>query len=346
MEMDPLNIYLQKEFLYDELLCGFVSFSPNGKILSINKTMVNWIGIDHSEVKHRSLKSLMTESSLIYYKRVVEPLLNDNSVVNEISLTFLTLGESFEALFSARSYKDDDGRIFLINATIQKVAERNKYENALLKEKQHAENEHRKFEFLFNSAPNHIWTSDPTGKILTINQKVKDYFGIEKPSEPHGMNGVFESDRKRTFNAVKKGSATGKVFERELRLVGLSGFPEWFLVKAEPFFNEEGSIEMWFCTGTNINKQKLQQIASQAALESDLSSAYKTLDKNAELFVTIALNQSHMIRKPVANILGLGRILEEECLDGEFKDIVKMLLNSILELDDMIKRGLDGTRIS
>jgi PAS domain-containing protein len=343
MEPSPLNRYLQKDFLYDELLCGFVSFSPDGKILSINKTMANWVGIEFATIKERNFKSLMTKSSMLYYSMVIDPLLNLSATVNEISLKFIAKEGDFDVLFSAQSYKNESGHIFLINATIQKIAERKKYENELLLEKRHAENERKKVEFLFNSAPNHLWTTNPDGEILTTNQKVKDYFGPGYPADPYGMQGVFKGDRKKTFEAVKRATASGTVFEREIRLLGLKGIPEWHLIKGEPFFNLDGHIEMWLCSATDINKQKLLQLANQAELKSSLSSAYKSLDENAELFVTIAMNQSHMIRKPLANILGLAKLIELEAHNGEFKDIVKLLLESVEELDVMIKNGLDGS---
>lgn len=345
MKLSPENRYLQKEFLYDELLCGFVSFSPEGKILSVNKTMAAWTGMTSPALKERNFKSLMTKSSRLYYNLVIDPLLNLNSVVSEISLKFMSEEGDFDALLSAQSYKNEAGRIFLINATIQKIAERKKFENELLNEKRQAEHERKKYEFLFNSAPSHIWTTDPQGGILTLNQKAKDYFGIENPSDPYGMNGVYKLDRKKYFSAVKRSIAAGKLFEREVRLQGTKGAPEWFLIKAEPFYNNDGAIEMWFCSGTNINKQKMLQIANQTALKSSLSTAYKSLDANAERFEIIAQNQSHMIRKPLANILGLASLLNLEEVKDEFKDIVKLLLESVQELDQMIKGGPDGPKI-
>jgi PAS domain-containing protein len=342
MDASPINSYLQKDFLYDELLCGFVSFSPDGKILSINKTMANWVGIDFTTIKTRNFKSLMTKSSMLYYSMVIDPLLNLSATVNEISLKFISSEADFDVLFSAQSYKNELGHVFLINATIQKIAERKKYENELLNEKRHAENERKKVEFLFNSAPNHLWTTNPAGQILTINQKVTDYFGVAYPSDPYGMRAVFIADRKKTFQAVKRAAATGNIFERELRLLGLKGIPEWHLIKAEPFFNLDGEIEMWLCSATDINKQKLLQIANQTELKSSLSSAYESLDANAERFEIIAQNQSHMVRKPLANILGLASLLKLEIVNDEVKDLVKLLLESVEELDDMLKGGPDG----
>ena len=338
MITNQVDRYLQKDFLYDELPCGFVSFSPDGRILSINKTLATWLETDFTELKGRNFKTLMTKSSVLYYNMVVAQLLHVNKTVNEISLKFLTQDGFFDALMSAKSYQDDQGNVFLINAAIQKISERKRYENELLYEKRHAETERRKFEFLFNSAPNHIWTTDPEGKILMINQRIKDYFNLEHHADPYGIFTIWPADREKWLNKFNSCLSSGKVFERHIRLLGVSGFPEWFLIRAEPFYNEEGVIELWFYSGTNINKQKLLELATQDDLKSSLSSAHKTIDKNAELFVSIAMNHSHMVRKPLANILGLVKLMQMENLEGDLKTLLELLLESTEELDSMIKK--------
>jgi PAS domain S-box-containing protein len=343
MKTPALKRYLEKDFLYDELLCGFVSFSPDGQILSINKTMASWVGIHYQDTLVLNFKSLMTKSSTLYYNMVIDPLLNLNSVVNEISLKFNGKEGSFDALLNAESYKNGEGKLILINATVQKITDRKRYENELLREKRHAEEEKRKFEFLFNSAPNQIWTTDAEGKVVDINKKVKDYFGLTGVPDQDGLSHVFIEDREKYQNMWRAALASGNPLQGEIRLVGLDQTPEWFMITAEPFVDKGGNIEMWFCSNTNIHQQKTLQIASQKELKVSLNTAYKTLADNQERFVSIAMNQSHMIRKPLANILGLAQLLNDEDASGELKKLLNMLLISVEELDTMIKLANKST---
>jgi light-regulated signal transduction histidine kinase (bacteriophytochrome) len=101
----------------------------------------------------------------------------------------------------------------------------------------------------------------------------------------------------------------------------------------------KGEIEMWFCSATNINKQKLLQIASADELKTNLISAYEIVDKNAELFMSFAMKQSHVIRKPLANIMGLVQLLAQEDISDNLKGMMGLLMNSAEELDQMIKSG-------
>jgi hypothetical protein len=338
MKARRFNHLHQKDF-YEELICGFVSFTAEGKILSVNKTMANWIGISYADLHQRNFKSLMTESGLVHYNMVVETMLTLNPLVRDVTLQFSSESGNFDALLSAESYKNNDGEIFLINATLQKVPDQQKLERELLREKRYAEKEKRKFEFLFNSSPNQLWTADETGRILMVNQKVLDYFSVKGPADRFGLGGVYSPDRLRSFTAWKGCIAVGKKFERELRFQGAEGDPEWFIVKAEPYHNAKGEIEMWFCSATNINKQKLLQIASADELKTNLISAYEIVDKNAELFMSFAMKQSHVIRKPLANIMGLVQLLSQEDISDNLKGMMELLMNSAEELDQMIKSG-------
>jgi signal transduction histidine kinase len=166
---------------------------------------------------------------------------------------------------------------------------------------------------------------------------VKDYFGITEAANVYGLSGIFREDRQQYQNLWKWALSNGKPLQAEIRLQGINGIPEWFMFTAEPYRDTEGKIEMWFCSSTNIHQQKTIQIANQNELKLSLNNAYRTLADNQERFVSIAMNQSHMIRKPLANILGLAQLLHDEDASAELKNLLNMLLVSVEELDEMIK---------
>jgi PAS domain S-box-containing protein len=350
MADQDLNAYISKDFLYDELPCGFISFKPDGTILSVNKTLLQWVGLAATAIPGQSFKTLLTKSSMLYYNLVIEPLLNLKPTVNEINLKFNSQNRPFDALLNAVSYKNAEGNLIVINATVQKITDRKQYENELLsekrraeQEKQLAEEEQRKFEFLFNSVPNQIWTADPNGRVLKMNDKLRHYFGTLDISQEEDSIGVFIDDRNKVLDVWKNCLATGKKFERELRLYGASKVPEWFLVYAEPYYHLNGEIDMWFGSNTNINKQKLLQIANQQELKLHLSAAYEQLSEKSELLVSIANTQSHMVRKPLANILGLAALLNKNSMDTEAENILSLLLQSVKELDEMVRQTSKST---
>lgn len=58
----------------------------------------------------------------------------------------------------------------------------------------------------------------------------------------------------------------------------------------------------------------------------------------------IAQIQSHRVRKPVASILGLAHVLEDEDPEGN-KEIIKGIVASCKELDEIIKEITEKTKI-
>jgi signal transduction histidine kinase len=75
-----------------------------------------------------------------------------------------------------------------------------------------------------------------------------------------------------------------------------------------------------------------------------LSSANKRIDENKEQFFKIAMNQSHMIRRPLANMLGLLTILKDVNMPDEAENLMKLLELSAQDLDKLIKEVVDHTQ--
>jgi PAS domain-containing protein len=337
LDKSQIPQFIQRDNLYDELPCGFITFDPDGHILAANKTIANWTGQSTDELLSQTFKSLLTKASLLYYNLFLDPILRIKGFVEEINLQLVGKNGNFDILFNGKSYKDKDEKLVLINATVLRIGDRKKYEAQLLSEKRHAEQEKSKLQFLINLVPIQIWTADPKGKMLSMNLQMQEYFGAFTLDDGSEFLGVSELDRKAAYNDWQDTVKKGIRYEREARFVGISGKPEWFFITAEPYYNSDDQIEMWFCCSININKKKLLQIANQMEMKSNLSSAYKTLDHHEARFSTIALNQSHMVRKPLANILGLIEIISDKQEPEDLSIVLNMLYESVKELDSMIK---------
>lgn len=93
--------------------------------------------------------------------------------------------------------------------------------------------------------------------------------------------------------------------------------------------NEDAEPEGIFCIGYDVTEfQNTKMI---------LSDSQKTLAQQEAILREIAYNQSHIIRKPVANILGLGLVLEHMEMDSNLKSLVNLIVESTHELDLVIK---------
>jgi len=84
-----------------------------------------------------------------------------------------------------------------------------------------------------------------------------------------------------------------------------------------------------FCLGYDIT--------DYMASHEQLRQAQSVLSRREQVLREVAFNQSHVIRRPLANILGLAGILEKMELDQNLRNICRMLIESSKELDTVIK---------
>ncbi len=113
---------------------------------------------------------------------------------------------------------------------------------------------------------------------------------------------------------------------------GRGGFvvTQW---EMQAFYNEHKEPQGIFCIGYNITeyvdtRTKLERAHSEIA------------NKNDQLN-EISFLQSHGVRKPLANIMGLAGILETIQLDKNHKSINEMMIASARELDSVIRKITD-----
>lgn len=94
--------------------------------------------------------------------------------------------------------------------------------------------------------------------------------------------------------------------------------------------NQEPIGILWL--GYDVTKQ----ITNNLLLENTLNS----LDEKSLILENIAFSQSHLMRKPVANILGLCLLLKESDLNDEAKKVCELIFKSAVELDELIHYNL------
>jgi PAS domain-containing protein len=96
----------------------------------------------------------------------------------------------------------------------------------------------------------------------------------------------------------------------------------WLFIELQPVLNDDGIIEAVSMNIRDITKRK------------EIEEAIRK--QNIQL-KKIAWIQSHQIRKPVANILGLIPLFEEKNLNDEQRELLQHLKVSSTELDNYIK---------
>jgi len=137
--MDQFSKYTDPEFIFNEAPIGFISFEPNGRLVKGNDTFYSWFGKSEKEMAHENFFKLLSKGSNLYFQMVITPLLNLRGFSNEINFSFISEPETFDTLLNAIAYKDDQGKIILINAYLVKIIDRKRYEQELKLAKRLAE---------------------------------------------------------------------------------------------------------------------------------------------------------------------------------------------------------------
>ena len=344
LPVTPIDDFINAEFLYQHAPCGYVSFEAQGKIIRINETFCLWLGLNSADCSDKYFSSLLNTAGAMYFQMVINPMLYQHEMANEVNFKFSNGQEQFDGLFNAVAYKNAQGEIVVINATVHKITNRKKYEQDLLQAKHEAEQGKKKFEFLSNSIPNLIWTVLPSGEVSFVNQRLIDYYKQDDLNWYTQLSGFPEESRVVVKKAWDQSFEKGTSLDFEVKLINLEGKPEWFLFRMEPFRNEQGTIELWIGAGTTIHKNKVLELAKQSQLSLNLFTANKTINENKGMFTKIAFDQSHMIRKPLANIMGLIPLLQEEKFSDEGLYVIKCLVESVEELDFLVKKVVTQTK--
>jgi PAS domain S-box-containing protein len=145
---------------------------------------------------------------------------------------------------------------------------------------------------LADAMPQIVWTDDDKGRTTYYNRRWFDYTGIDpaegdRPWAPF----VHPDDLPPVLARRERSLATGEVFEAEVRFRAADGRYRWHLGRAVPIRTDDGAIDFWIGTATDIEERKRIEDAQQFLLDAgaELSSSLdyrEALKRVGELAVT------------------------------------------------------------
>jgi len=107
-----------------------------------------------------------------------------------------------------------------------------------------------------DAIPQAIVVLDPFGTPLYANQATLDYAGLtaEDVLAPRFRERLFHADDLGRYRDERRAALDrGVPFEAELRARRKDGAYRWFLIRYNPFRNEQGQLTRWYATGTDID---------------------------------------------------------------------------------------------
>lgn len=166
--------------------------------------------------------------------------------------------------------------------------------------------------------------TDKHGEIVYVNDKfcqISQYSRTELLGSTHKIvNSGYHP--KSFFKDLWKTIASGEMWRGEIRNKAKDGSFYWVDTFIFPEMDEHNKVRHYYSIRIDITRRKLQE---------------QELIKRKEELEDIALMQSHQVRRPVANILGLIDLFEKQELNDINRTLYQMLKQSVTELEHSIK---------
>ena len=129
------------EELYEHAPCGYLSTIPDGTIVRVNQTLIDWTGYTREFLLSGTrLQSLFTIGSRIYWETHFAPLLQMQGAAREVAFELVGAdSRAIPVLVNAAQKRDDAGMPLFTRITLFDATDRRRYERELLIARRRAE---------------------------------------------------------------------------------------------------------------------------------------------------------------------------------------------------------------
>lgn len=188
-------------------------------------------------------------------------------------------------------------------------------------------------ESLINNTSDHMWSINPRFRLLSANNGYLNYLedlcGKRLKIGDSVLDSNLDEERNQRWKSLYEKALSGE--KVELQLTDSSKFGSKILVVSlYPIRNAQNII-----TG----------VACYSFDDTERINYLDTIKQQNQQLIDIAWMQSHVMRAPVARVLGLIELLKEESqISEETREILKYIQESSLEMDQVIKSITDKTQ--
>jgi sigma-B regulation protein RsbU (phosphoserine phosphatase) len=126
--------------LYENAPCGYVSLSPDARVVKVNRTLAEWLGSTSDLLVGKPFYDLLSFGGRIAFETHLAPLLRLQGFVNELAFDLLKSdGSKIPVIANAAEKRDSEGRHLFTRLTIFKAVDRRSYERGLIDARARAE---------------------------------------------------------------------------------------------------------------------------------------------------------------------------------------------------------------
>ncbi len=206
-------------------------------------------------------------------------------------------------LIRVEPFRDETGKLIRWYGTSTDI-------EALKQTQEKLREDERELRRITDAIPQTIVVLDPTGAPIYANQATLDYTGLNSDDllAPDFRERIFHpDDLERLRNERKASLDRGLPFEAEQRTLRKDGKYRWFLIRYNPFRNEQGQVTRWYATGTDIDERvraeertrnenlALREQIDRDSMFQDIVGSSETLRKVLRQVTKVALSNSTVL---------------------------------------------------
>ena len=187
--------------------------------------------------------------------------------------------------------------------------------------------------------PQAIVVQDPSGAPIYANQATLDYTGLtaEDVIAPLFRERIFHAeDLERLREERKTALGRGAPFEIEQRARGKDGQYRWFLIRYNPFRNDQGQVTRWYATGTDID----DRVRAEERTRNENLALREQIDRDS-MFEDI-VGSSDALRKVLGQIAKLASSDSTALILGETGTGKELIARSIHKRSNRADRAFIG----
>ncbi|EFH88104.1 PAS domain S-box protein [Ktedonobacter racemifer] len=242
----------RNEQMYRDLLESFSDgvtiVTPDGLVLDINQRPLADAHLRREQVVGTPLTDLPAWSSDLVVQEHLRAAIaraRQGEIVRFEARIHPRTDLSLDILMTITAHRDASQQIEYLICAGRDITER-----------KHAEDELR---VLIDAIPQLVWMARPDGSREYSNRRWCDSTDMtaEQYQGDGWLQAIHPDDQQRILEVWQRAVQTDRPYETELRLRhGTTGAYRWFLVRAMPYKDDQGTILKWFGTCTDIEEQK------------------------------------------------------------------------------------------
>jgi len=316
-------------------LIGMLIFKKDGTILEANRAFLDLLGFSRSELEAGLLNwRQLTPPDYQHVNDRNEPIIAATGVmpISEKQY-FHKNGHRVDVILAVAMFEDapDTGVGFILDNTRRKQYER------------YLQESEENWRFMANFLPHMMWMADVQGNRYWYNQRWFDFTGttLEDVKGSQWLKLLHPDHRERVLASIQRACDQEEAWEASYLLMGKDSQYHWFLGRAVPIRDGNGTLIRWLGTSTDITELHDTQEAlllSQRQLQAS--------NRDLEDFASIA---SHDLQAPLRKALTFCDMICDtikDKVDDSTLDLMNRAKSSLENMQSLVSDILELARIS